>query len=133
MFSHEFCELFKNNYFVEDLRTAGFETPMRRSLFNKNSQETPEACNFIKKETLAQVLSFEFCKIFLVFPFYRTHLDVCFFGKRTLAQVFFCKFYEIFRMGFLQKTSQQPLLTRYFFSFLQISEVYSLKSIYLVE
>ena len=23
----------------------------------------PQACNFIKKETLAQVLSFEFCKI----------------------------------------------------------------------
>ena len=24
----------------------------------------PEACNFIKKETLAQVFSFEFCEIF---------------------------------------------------------------------
>ena len=69
MFSHEFCELFKNTYFVEDLRTAGSETPVRRSLFNKNSQETPEACNFIKKETLAQVFSFEFCKIFKNFLF----------------------------------------------------------------
>ena len=35
MFSREFCELFKNTYFVEDLRTAGSETPVRGSLFNK--------------------------------------------------------------------------------------------------
>ena len=32
----------------------------------QNSQENtrPQACNFIKKETLAQVFSCEFCKIF---------------------------------------------------------------------
>ena len=69
MFPHEFCELFKNTYFVEDLGTAGSETPVQQSLFSKNSQETPEACNFIKKETLAQVFSFEFCKIFKYFLF----------------------------------------------------------------
>ena len=34
---------------------------------------TPEACNFIKKETLAQVFPCEFCKISKsTFP-YRTH------------------------------------------------------------
>ena len=69
MFFHEFGELFKNTYFVEDLRTAGSETPVRRFLFNKNLQETPEAYNFIKKETLAQVFSFQFCKVLKYFLF----------------------------------------------------------------
>ena len=35
MFSCEFCELFKNTFFVEDLRNSGSETPLRGSLFNK--------------------------------------------------------------------------------------------------
>ena len=35
VFSREFCELFKNTYFVEDLRRAGSETIVRGSLFNK--------------------------------------------------------------------------------------------------
>ena len=35
MFSRAFCELFKNTYFVEDLRMAGSETTVLRSLFNK--------------------------------------------------------------------------------------------------
>ena len=29
VFSREYCELFKNTYFVEDLQTAGSETPVR--------------------------------------------------------------------------------------------------------
>ena len=33
--SCEFCEFFKNTYFVENLRTAGSETPVRRFLFKK--------------------------------------------------------------------------------------------------
>ena len=37
MFSCEFCELFKNTYFAEDLQTAGYETLVRGSLFNKVS------------------------------------------------------------------------------------------------
>ena len=35
MFSREFCELFKNTYFVEYLGKAGFETLVLRSLFNQ--------------------------------------------------------------------------------------------------
>ena len=31
--------------------------------FNKVAGQRPEACNFIKKETLAQVFSCEFCEI----------------------------------------------------------------------
>ena len=38
-------------------------------LFNKVSDNT---CNFIKKETLAQVFSYEFCGIFKNIFFYRT-------------------------------------------------------------
>ena len=34
VFSREFFELFKNSYFVEDLRKAGSETPVRRSLYD---------------------------------------------------------------------------------------------------
>ena len=38
---------------------------MCRSLFfNKVAGCRPHACNFIKKETLAQVFSCEFCEIF---------------------------------------------------------------------
>ena len=41
------------------------------------------ACNFIKRETLAQIFSGEFCQIFKIFkfyqhPFYRTPPDECF-------------------------------------------------------
>ena len=35
MLSCEFCELFKNTYFLEDLQTASSETPVRGSFFNK--------------------------------------------------------------------------------------------------
>ena len=38
VFSGEFCELFKNTYFVEDLRTT--EIPERESLFNPFITET---------------------------------------------------------------------------------------------
>ena len=95
MFSCEFCELFKNTCFAEDLQTAGFETPGRSSRpsvkkvfleISENSQENTwarvsflikfqaGACKFIKKETLAQVSSCESCKIFQNTLFYRTPL-----------------------------------------------------------
>ena len=34
------CELYKNIYFVEHLQTAGSETPVRGSLFNKEASLT---------------------------------------------------------------------------------------------
>ena len=43
--------------------------------FNKNAGGT---CNFIKKETLAQAFSCEFCEISKNTLFYRTPLDNCF-------------------------------------------------------
>ena len=92
MFSCKFCELFKNTCFVEDLQTAGFETPggsTRPEVFleiSENSQGNTcarasfliklqaGACKFIKKETLAQVSSCEFCKISKSTFFCRTPL-----------------------------------------------------------
>ena len=32
-------------------------------MFTKRNSQRPQACNFIKKETLAQVFSCEFCEI----------------------------------------------------------------------
>ena len=37
------------------------KAPVPESFFNK---KTPEACNFIKKETLARMTSCEFCETF---------------------------------------------------------------------
>ena len=34
-----------------------------KSLSSRNRMNRPQACNFIKKEALAQVLSCEFCEI----------------------------------------------------------------------
>ena len=47
--------------------------------YDKNSRQTfvnhrPEACIFIKKETLAQVFSCEFCEIYKNNFYYRTPL-----------------------------------------------------------
>ena len=35
VFYCEFCELFKNTYFIKDLQTAGSETPVEGSVFDK--------------------------------------------------------------------------------------------------
>ena len=82
IFSCEFCELFKTTYFVEDIWTAGSETPVQlfKKPFLQNTFFTsPVAvsavlgclavsdgfrflgCNFIKKETRAKVFICEFC------------------------------------------------------------------------
>ena len=44
----------------------------RPEAFCKNSVLRFQACNFIKKEALAQVFSYEFCEIFKNTFFYRT-------------------------------------------------------------
>ena len=46
--------------------------------FNKVARLRPQACNFIKKETLTQVLSCEFCEISRNSFNYRTPLGDCF-------------------------------------------------------
>ena len=54
-------------------------TFMLQLCYDKNSRQTLanhrlEACNFIKKEALAQVLSCEFCEIYKKTFYYRTPL-----------------------------------------------------------
>ena len=54
-------------------------TFMLQLYYDKNSRQTlanhrSEACNFIKKETLAQVFSCEFCEIYQNTFYYRTPL-----------------------------------------------------------
>ena len=54
-------------------------TKMLWLCYAKNSRQTlanhrPEACNFIKKETLAQLFSCEFCEIYKNTFYYRTPL-----------------------------------------------------------
>ena len=57
MFFYEFCELFKNTYYKEDLGKAGSKTPVRRFLFNK-------VASLMAQQYLAQVFFCEFCEIF---------------------------------------------------------------------
>ena len=61
---------------LDDKNVAIF---MLQLCYDKNSRQTlanhrPEACNFIKKETLAQVFSCEFCEIYKNTFYYRTSL-----------------------------------------------------------
>ena len=78
----------------------------------------PKACNFIKKETLAQMFSCEFCEISKN-TFFTEHvwatasvlirlrqqlLLKIFIKKETLVQVFSCEFYEIFKSNFFHGT-----------------------------
>ena len=54
--------------FAKFLRTFFYRTHMVASADNHQIFFTnirPEACNFIKKETLAQLFSFEFCEMFI--------------------------------------------------------------------
>ena len=103
MFS-EFCELFKNKNFAEDLWAAGSETPVRlfkNTFFNRtfpvaasDSFRFP-ACNFIKKETPAKMFICEFCKIFKNIFWQNT--------SGWLLLVFICEFWEVFQItSFIQ-------------------------------
>ena len=44
------------------LKKSPKKTHISESLFNKDTGRQPKACNFIKKETLAQVFSCDFCE-----------------------------------------------------------------------
>ena len=79
MFSCEYCEMFRNTYSEEQLRTAAPacypRVPPKGATLGSHPRvlrveshlrvlgPTFLVCNFIKKETLAQVFSCEFCEI----------------------------------------------------------------------
>ena len=66
IFSCEISKIFKNNFFTEHLRWLLLEG-------------VAKACNFIKKETLAQVSSYEFCKISKNTYCYKTFLVAAYY------------------------------------------------------
>ena len=87
---HLFC--------VEDLSTAGSETPVRlfkNTFFYRTSPVAASdsfrfpACNFIKKETPEKVFFCEFCKIFKNIFWQNT--------SGSLLLVLLCKFWEVFQ------------------------------------
>ena len=47
--------------------------PVKKLFLEISQNSQPQACNFIKKETLAQVFSCEFCEILRI-PFLNEHL-----------------------------------------------------------
>ena len=57
----------------------------------------PEACNFIKKETLAQVFFCEFCKILKNTFFYRTPLENFFFIEN--GKIWYLARFNLFMMS----------------------------------
>ena len=62
----------------------------------------PKACNFIKKQTLAQVFSREFCEISKNNFCYKTPPACNFIKKQTLAHS--CEFFEIQKNTFCYRT-----------------------------
>ena len=70
--------------------------------FNKFASLRPKACNFIKKETLAQVFSCEFYEISKNTFFYRTPLVAAsavklLFEVCNQAQFYLCRRYTVFK------------------------------------
>ena len=72
VFVCEFWEIFKNTFFKEHLRRTASEKKLNDFTwflyvifitYFKRWCLRPQACNFIKKETLTQVFSCEFCEI----------------------------------------------------------------------
>ena len=64
MLSCEFCKLFKNNYFLEDLQTACSETSVRWSFFKKCKPDVVKTFNSVKKRLLHRYFSVNFEKFF---------------------------------------------------------------------
>ena len=82
---------------------------LRQRLFLKSYR--PQACNFIKKVSLAQVFSCEFCEISKNTYFYRTPLvaasanisetyERCFYKQ---IQTYFDEIFSIFQCGFCKR------------------------------
>ena len=81
------------NMFLEISQKSQENTCARDSFFNKVAGQRPVACNFIKKESLAQVFSCEFVK-FLRTPFLQNTS-----GCRFCTETFFghCRFLYKYR------------------------------------
>ena len=69
------------------------ENTCARVYFNKVCR--PQACNFIKKETLGQAFYY-----FTITPFFTEHLQWLLLIKETPAEMFYCKFSKNFKKIF---------------------------------
>ena len=92
MFFSEFCELFKNTYFKEHLRTSGSKTLLREFLFNKVASLMALAvleidsstgifqqilCNFKESFFIEHLLATFSCIVFLLLSILLQINEVC--------------------------------------------------------
>ena len=63
-----------------DIKIDKIQTCLNSTHNNLLFNDRPKSCNFIKKETMAQMFSCEFCKISRNKLFYRAHIWVTVFG-----------------------------------------------------
>ena len=63
-----------------DIKIDKRHTCLNATHSNLLLKDRPKSCNFIKKETLAQMFSYEFCSISRNKLFYRTHIRATVFG-----------------------------------------------------
>ena len=71
---------FDNCLIALDIKIDKIQTCLNSTHNNLLFNDRPKSCNFIKKETLAQMLSCEFCKISRNKLFHRAHIRVTVFG-----------------------------------------------------
>ena len=79
--------------------------------FNNVAGLRPQACNFIKKETVAQVFSCEFCEIFMNTFLYRTPLGAASDKSTFIFQIWKLlqlNFTKIIKSGFCQGYGYKP-------------------------
>ena len=88
MFGRNHPEVFCNKKSSKKFHKIHRKTPVPESFLHKVT-----GCNFIKKETLAQVFSCEFCEISKNTLFYRTHLVVAsvYYETAGLSKFLFAK------------------------------------------
>ena len=75
----DFFGHFQKHLFTSIYSEAVIRNCSEKNMFLEIFQNSPvEACNFIKKDTLAQVFYFEFCEISKNTFFFTEHLSGCF-------------------------------------------------------
>ena len=85
MLSCEFCELFKNTYFLEDLQTACSQTPVRESFFNKVASLT--SLKIVRKRLLHRYFSVNQESFFIEHLLTSTSHMIMFFSFFKISEV----------------------------------------------
>ena len=82
------CHIRKTKYGEIRNRSSRPEVFCKEDVYKNCTKFTASACNFIKKETLAQVFSSEFYEIFKNSFFHRTPPVAVSEGNKTASEVF---------------------------------------------